>query len=64
MSRTREPRAPAPVVRIDTRVRVSGGLMRCGVSNANDSGLRVLPGPPGCGLHGRNSSVVSALESY
>lgn len=64
MSATREPRAPAPVLRNETRVRVSGVLMRRGMARAALSGSRVLPWGAACGLHGRNNPVVSARGSY
>lgn len=63
MTRTREPRAPAPVLRNESRAQRSGSVTRCrrayGVT-----GSRVLPRGSACGLHSRKNPVVSALESY
>lgn len=38
--------------------------MHAAASNANESGLRVLLWGAACGLHGRNSWVVSDGGSY
>jgi len=65
MTALRRPAAPAPRDAMEGPTR--GGFAafdRVAPSNENGSGLRVLLGTAGRGLHGRNSCVVSGAGSY
>lgn len=63
MTRSREPLAPAPVLRNEQRARRSGSATRYRRANSV-TGSRVLPRGSVCGLHGRNNRVVSERGSY
>lgn len=62
MTLSREPLAPAPVLRNESRAQRSGSATRHRGANSV-TGSRVLPRGSACGLHGRKNLVVSALGS-
>lgn len=65
MMRPTSPRAPTPRGAMKgARAGGTRGIAPAASSIENDSRLRVLLGSAACGLHGRNSRVVSDAGSY